>query len=427
MLSRRGQVPRIVAFIVVICIFQTFFVSDFLGELCFNNDIRTRGTPPGRQAKKIALVASNTSLNTTSSHPTIFLFRDFPKRKSQNQGPAIYFSLDDNTFGGVKARSFEPWRGDAVPCLKPEPTWKQHDTQISPTREGFLFLKTFKTGSSTASGVHLRIARNAAKRRKTGFEVCKARFDHAWASSIYQSLDRNMSFLWTIVREPRGRAISQLFHFHVSREQQPSTDESLVARIRNDTAMFRDYYVSSLSLNGFQPKRSDPVQTANEIIRQHDFIAITERMDESVVALAMLLKVPLADVLYLKAKGKGDYDDAGKGGLCTIIHPAFVSEGMQAFFQSKEYQDMVHWDYLLYQAANKSLDMTIDALGRVKFARNLSRFRQAQEEATTRCLPTTRFPCSEEGELRNETDCLWKDSACGLDCLDQVSTESNLW
>ena len=430
MFSLRGQVPRIAALVAVICVFQTILVSDFLEELCLSNGIRTEGPLRRRQAKKQASVSSHTSNNTISSHPTILLFRVFPKNRStrpHNHGPAIYFNLDGNTFGGVKARSFEPWRGDAVPCLKPEPTWKQHNTQISPTRDGFLFLKTFETGSSTALDVHLRIARNIAKRRKTGFEVCKARFDHAWASSLYHSLDRSKSFLWTIVREPRERAISQLFHFQVSKEQQPSTDESLVACIRNNTDMFRDDYVSSLSLNGFPRKSNDPVKIANKIVLQHDFIAITERMDESVVALSMVLKLPLADVLYLKSKGEGGRDDAGKGSVCTYTQPGFVSDGMQAFFRSKEYQDMVRWDYLLYQAANKSLDLTIEALGRDKFARNLSRFRQAQEDATTRCLPITRFPGLEEGKLRNETDCLWKDSACGLDCLDQVSTELNLW
>ena len=429
MFSLRGQVPRIVALIVIICVFQTFLVSDFLRELCQSNGICTQGQ--SGQANKQVSASSHPSINTTTkSEPTVLLFRDFPKTratKPQNQGPAIYFSLDNNTFGGVKARSFAPWRGDVVPCLEPEPAWKKYSTQMKPLSEGFLFLKTYKTGSSTASGVHLRIARNVAKHRKTGFEVCKARFDHAWASSLFRSLDRSKSFLWTSVREPRYRAISQLFHFHVSREQQPSTDDSLVARIRNDTAMFRDYYVKSLSLDGFRSKRNDPIQTINEIVQQYDFIAITERMDESVTALSMLLNLPLADVLYLKAKGKGGYDDAGKGGKCTYIQPSFVSEGMQAFFESKEYQDMVTWDFLLYQAANKSLDLTIDALGRDKFAGKLSTFRRAQEAVTIRCLPTTRFPCSEEGMLRKETDCLWKDSACGLDCLDQVATELNLW
>jgi len=260
-----------------------------------------------------------------------------------------------------------------------------------------------------------------------GFKVCKARFDDAWASPLYHSMDRNQSFLWTIVREPSERAISQLLHFHVPIEHQPSTDESLVSRIRNETGMFSDYYLSRLSSNRCQRKKNDPVQRANEILQQYDFIAIMERMDESIVALSMLLKLPLADVLYLTAKDKRGYDDTDKKDLCEYIEPAFISDGLRTFSQTKEYQDMVRWDSLLYQAANKSLDLTIEALGREKFARNLSIFRQAQEEATTRCILFTRFPCSENRTLNKDIDCLWKDSECGLDCLDQVSNDLDLW
>ena len=50
----------------------------------------------------------------------------------------------------------------------------------------------------------------------------------------------------------------------------------------------------------------------NEILAEYDYIGITERMEESAVALAMLLDLPLGDVLYLNAKQNGGYDEGGR-------------------------------------------------------------------------------------------------------------------
>ena len=79
---------------------------------------------------------------------------------------------------------------------------------------------------------------------------------------------------------------------------------------------------------------------------------------------------------------------------------------------------------------NTSLDKTIDeVIGRETFENELKIFRHAQEVVKEKCLPTVVFPCSPSGELIAETpdDCLWKDTGCGLKCLDAVSTELNLW
>jgi hypothetical protein len=56
----------------------------------------------------------------------------------------------------VRARVFGLWNAsrDALPCYEPELDWKQAQNQASST--GFLFVKPYKTGSSTAAGVNLR-------------------------------------------------------------------------------------------------------------------------------------------------------------------------------------------------------------------------------------------------------------------------------
>ena len=57
-------------------------------------------------------------------------------------------------------------------------------------------------------------------------------------------------------------------------------------------------------------------------------------MDESAVALAMVAGIPLADVLFLSAKGNGGFD-AGGTGQCTYIVPSFKPEPMRKFFQQE--------------------------------------------------------------------------------------------
>ena len=123
----------------------------------------------------------------------------------------------------------------------------------------------------------------------------------------------------------------------MSRDNIKPTDENFIKYIKASDFMVRDYYLNFLSTRPYHRGSSDTIETANGIIRDDDFIGITERMDESVVALSMLLDLSLADVLYLKAKGKGDYD-GGSGGSCTCIWPSFVLQGMQAFFETKTWK-----------------------------------------------------------------------------------------
>jgi hypothetical protein len=84
-------------------------------------------------------------------------------------------------FSGVMARTFE-WSGP-LPCYPAERNWVKTSVQLSPTSTGLLFAKPYKTASSTAVGVHLRIATNLGK--KQGQTICQTRFDHALAHKVY--------------------------------------------------------------------------------------------------------------------------------------------------------------------------------------------------------------------------------------------------
>jgi hypothetical protein len=344
-------------------------------------------------------------------------------------------------FDGVEARPFDPWEENRpLPCVEPEPNWARMQREKSTT--GFIFAKPYKTGSSTASGVNLRIARNVARRMSSAddkssavnnsnstaageWEICKSRSDHVPVHSAYKGRDRDRSYLWTILRDPTSRVVSQFFHFEVSRKKLEPTDANFVKYVRNGGLLTHDYYYFALSLRDYVKDTDDRRKLGNQIILDFDFIGTTERMDESIVVMSMLLGIPVSDVMYLKAKGHGGYDDGGgrpeMGKICTYIWPSFKSTGMTQFLESEEWKNISYWDRVLYDAADRSLDLTIDRLGRDKVAANVALFKNLQERAHATCLETTTFPCSEGGAYSRETDCLWNDSGCGCACLDEVA------
>jgi hypothetical protein len=391
-------------------------------------------------------VPSSVETNTNSAKTTDLLKADTAVKPKEEDLPTV--------FEGVRARPFTPHsysknhpnQNQSLPCFPPEPNWRDVSVQMTPSDVGFLFLKAYKTGSSTSSGINLRMARNVARQhhqqhdKDNAFEICRSRFHHAWASDRYATRKVDDSFLWTVIRSPAQRIVSQFFHFEVSRHKLEPSDWNFINYIRSaakntQKGVVFDYYLGALSTVPYRPgnhtSTSQKVETANRILKDYDFIGITERMDESVVALSMLNGLALADVLYLKAKGHGGFDDAGgrKDNTCTYIWPSFVSDGMQAFFETEEWKEIIHWDSVLYQAANRSLDMTIDQLGRPEFEQQLAKYQHAKEIVHDRCLPVTVFPCSAGGKFSRETatDCLWRDSGCGMSCMDQVSTELDLW
>lgn len=152
-------------------------------------------------------------------------------------------------------------------------------------------------------------------------------------------------------------------------------------------------------------------------------------MDETAVALKLILNIPMADILFLSAKRSGGYDNGMGRSQCTYIPPRKLSEGMDAFIQGDKWKSFVANDQKLYEAANKSLDLTIAALGKTTFEQELQLFRKAQFLAEERCLLRANFPCDANGIMlpRDQRDCLWNDSGCGKTCLDEIATELNLW
>jgi Sulfotransferase family len=347
----------------------------------------------------------------------------------------------------VQPRAFGKRAPDKFPCFPQASNstwWKIPPNSSQLPRQGFFFLRTHKTGSSTCVGVHLRIARSMAATSKLSthgeipMSMCRVQFEHATARQLqYAERSRENSFLWTAVRDPTQRAISHFFHFGVSRRNIAPTDKNFQQFLsKNSKSRSKDYYLRMLL--PFGSNRSNPRKDVERsdnasmfallqaIIDDYDFIAVSERMDESLVALQMILGLKTKAILYLTSKSSGGYDAGGFQNMCTYIQPKNVSEDMKTYFrESPVWEERTRWDRLLWDAANKCLDRTIEALGPTAFQKNLATFQQARQVAQTQCLPNVIFPCSAARAglpplLPNETDCLWRDTACGTTCLDQV-------
>jgi hypothetical protein len=359
-----------------------------------------------------------------------------PCTDSNKQEPFPYYNpipmTATDTWANVSARAFTSWPY-AFPCFPAIKTWFTDQAQYTAIDRGLVFLSPFKTGSTTSVGVHLRMAKRQARRRN--LTMCRVRYRHKYACRMYDedNLVPEELFTWTVLRDPTTRVVSQFFYYLSEESYDEPTDDNFQAYLATGMErgfLVRNHYVGQLSRTCM--REIDPVTYtpyAQAFFRDINFVGITERMDESIVALSMILNVSLADVLYLKNnKAAGDFSRHARRPKCNYILPSFVTPRMKEYFQSDAWQASVYWDHLVYTVANRSLDLTIDALGRETFARKLKRFQQAKQRAQGYCLPRVTLPCGPSGNFtgQKKTDCLFLDAGCGYDCLDEVSEQLRL-
>ena len=346
----------------------------------------------------------------------------------------------------ILPRAFTPWFDvdnnytRSYPCFEIEENWRHINVRRKPTKVGFIYMKLMKTGGSSAAGVNMRIAKNIQERYfphyydvGDGSEMCLVRNDHSSSRSLkmYERI-KDKSFLWTILRHPTSRIISQFFHFGVSREKVEPTDLNFRTWLNRHGGEKRldKYYFTSLTTSTeseFEKFKTRPWKLGTQIIDDYDFIGITERMDESIVALQLLLNLTTNDVLFINAKNSGNYDDGGHSTGCVYIVPSFVSPGMRKYFNQQPWNNSL--DLQLYNAANTSLDMTIESIGYEKFNRALQRYRYLQDIINNVCNKpgVVSFPCNPDGSKNRRNSCLWADSGCGTKCIDRVTSNLHLY
>jgi len=161
-------------------------------------------------------------------------------------------------------------------------------------------------------------------------------------------------------------------------------------------------------------------------MQDYDFIGVSERMLESLVVLQLILGLNTSDILFLNAKTQGGFDDGVFHQQCTYIQPSYLSSNLLQFLDSHQWHNFTRGDSLLYVAVNKSLDLTIDALGRKTVEKKVKYLEWALSQVQTRCTDEVVFPCSKGGVFAADNDCLLWDSGCGYNCIDRVVEELNI-
>lgn len=140
--------------------------------------------------------------------------------------PGIKLPLQKNTTDGFPLRDKAFYTPGAFSNPSKIPT------------HGLLFIKPMKVGSSTATGINLRISKNVAERQHANFSICENSYDHS-QGEYFRDRDIPNSFLWSFVRHPTKRAVSWFFHFVVSRKKIKPT----ISSFKKYTAMQKNYYL----------------------------------------------------------------------------------------------------------------------------------------------------------------------------------------
>ena len=158
-------------------------------------------------------------------------------------------------------------------------------------------------------------------------------------------------------------------------------------------------------------------------MQSYDFIGVTERFDESLVMLGLLLNLDLRDVAYLSSKRSG-YALTGdsQGNLsCVLLYDRNQTSFSREYFSSETWKQKSLTDRRLYQAASTQLDTLIAIHGKTRFRKKLTSFQKIQKIIELHCEKFTRFPCMVDGTLNLEgSNCFTRDEGCGFDCIDAV-------
>lgn len=336
------------------------------------------------------------------------------------------------------ARTFEPWNGPRYSWCHPT---SAANIRLPPnaTPKGLLYIKSPKTSSSTNVGINLNIAHHVARRLQqelgttgdgtdSGFSQCHHHDAHAFAEhNSYITRNRNESLLWTFVRHPRSRDISHLYFRDVSQlGVNPNDTETLLDALAARQALQSRYIdagpqIGKLELGRIMRNPQEIVTNLGErIFDKYDFIGVLERRLESLAVMTLLWDLDPTDVIALSAKFAGSYYAFPAIRRCVKLQTAaYVHPKIKEYLNSSDYLDG-NADFLLYYAADVSLDRTIEALGPQRVQEIAQLIDQLEQLANRECGDKVIFQCTPDGILNRKNDCVFQDLGCGLECVDEV-------
>jgi len=233
-----------------------------------------------------------------------------------------------------------------------------------------------------------------------------------------------------------GRLVSKFYHYGlveaVKSRRRRSTLSKFQTYLFNSESQDYGYYFKSLAVyRKLDPYTKEHERHTQELLESYDFLGVSERMDESLAVLKIILNLDIQDVLYIPFENAGagsknktisatvDYYQNWRKDECRAIPKSEVTLEMKEWFHSEEFEAFIEGDVFFYKAVNASLDKTIDKLGRDLVEKTVEQLRLAQKVVEEEC-PNIRFPCSSEGVFQKENDCLFSDIGCGYSCLDKL-------
>lgn len=347
------------------------------------------------------------------------------KNHSESNNASIHamFSFENITYDQIPYKIFRKWN-KPFPCFVPIEEKEVDEKARDGKFNGLLYIKVPKTGSSTLAGINLRIAHRHVP-SNMNVKRCSCTYGHHKAERLnLPHRSKNTTFLWTVVRQPTSQIISRFFHFRVGRKKVLPNLINFKSFVKTkdvgEDAQARYVSPRILTLNDTKTEERR-IETTQEIINHYDFMGITERLDESLVALRWTLGLNAGDILHVSSKVNGGYDDGRYNRTCVKIPPPMLSEEMKTYISSQEFKDELMLSEKLYKAVNKSLDLTIQNIGQEVFAKALEEHRNSMVLVNQICAPTTIFPCSKDGKIQfslSKNSCYNSDNGCGYHCLD---------
>ena len=408
----------LVTWMVSTYVHSVYSVNQLYGSIFLSHSLSS--SPPGKTRLRLPGTTTKDDNNSSNKSPNKKKKRQFHINMTNYDGPSRVFPVYEHPF----------------PCFPGE----DQLMLTTPAHRGILFQRPVKTGTTTVASIIMRLAHSRAKQQQQSlsstekrFEFCKHRANHGTARELeYAKRDRSQSFLFSVLRDPTAKAISRFFHFDVSVGQKEPTDEyftKIMMRPYNYHAHLTDLMTTTPKpplLPALAAGR-DYTPIVQQVLDDYDFIVITERMDESLVVLKLLLGLEMKDILYIRARSSGSFSNGpGNGRNCVYLVPSFLTPGMERFFASEQWRRQIEGDILMYQAAYQSLDRTIDALGRDKVQRQLMRFRHAQRYAHQQCAQDDDkvvHMCNEGGKFTpfHQTTCYKWGEGCDHVCLNNLT------
>jgi len=270
------------------------------------------------------------------------------------------------------------------------------------------------------------------------------------------------SLLVTSLRDPASRALSRIYWTLSTRNFKGGVDMPLVRRalttwkdtetgcVSDGQGGFQLNYISFPTIPpGSAWTGNDPVTVKNpqqivanvkRAMQDYDFVMVQERLEESLVALQLVMGLETSDILSMPLHVGGSYLYDRHAGCLELKSPprlphlskgprkgdnstvqqsssAAVSDSLvqylDEYFQSPMWYANNFGDYVLLGAAHASLDHTIAELGQETFGQALEEFRKMQKFVLETCSKKVVFPCSRNGTIQREDYRLGSPAAMG--------------